>query len=207
MKDCPKSLKHEAERSARKRLLKHEHIAPLTRYVDAIISQHPDKSIPYFDPLDGGTRAQCLFVLEAPGQNAVRSGFISRNNDDESAKNFFEINVEAGIPREKTITWNVVPWYIGTGKKIRPATADDIRAGLTYLNSLIDLLPNLQIIVLVGKKAQRVKRKLESQYDYIRIFECYHPSPLVVNTNPRNKQKIIEALRPVSHILSQAARA
>ena len=204
MKDRPKSLKDEAERLARMQLLNQEHVAPLTRFVDEITRQNPDKSIPYFDPLDGGTKAQCLFVLEAPGANAVESGFISRNNNDVSAKNFFEINVEAGIPREKTISWNIVPWYIGTGKKIRPATTDDINTGLPYLHSLVDLLPNLQMVVLIGKKAQRVKKELKSQYADIRIFECYHPSPLVINTNPRNRQKIIEALKPVSDILTQA---
>lgn len=204
MKDCPKSLKDKAERLARRQLLNQEHAAPLTRFVEEISRQHPEKSVPYFDPLDGGTRAQCLFVLEAPGSNAVESGFISRNNNDETAKNFFEINVEVGIPREKTITWNIVPWYIGTGEKIRPATTDDIDAGLPYLHSLIDLLPNLQIVVLIGKKAQRVKEELKSRYANIRIFECYHPSPLVLNTNPRNRQKILEALKPVSEFLSKA---
>ncbi len=204
MKDCPKSLKDEAERLVRKQLLNQGHVAPLTRFVEEISRQHPEKSIPYFDPLDGGTRARCLFVLEAPGSNAVESGFISRNNNDESAKNFFEINVEAGIPREKTITWNIVPWYIGTGKKIRPATTDDINTGLPYLYRLIELLPILQIVVLIGKKAQRVKKDLKSRYADIKIFECYHPSPRVINTNPKNRQKIIETLKPVSNILSQA---
>ena len=206
MKDYPKSLKDEAERLARKQLLNQEHVAPLTRFVEKITRQHPKKGIPYFDPLDGGTRAQCLFVLEAPGPNAVESGFISRNNNDNSAKNFFEINLKAGIPREKTIIWNIVPWYIGTGKKIRPATTDDINMGLPYLHELINLLPNLQIVVLIGKKAQIVKKELENQYADIRLFECYHPSPMVINTNPRNRQKIIEALKPVSDILNQAIR-
>jgi len=109
--------------------------------------------------------------------------------------------VEAGIPRKKTITWNIVPWYVGTGKKIRKANIDDINKCLPYLHSLIDLLPNLQMVVLVGGSARRVKKELKNRYADIKIFECYHPSPLVINTNPRNRQKIIEALKPVSDIL------
>jgi uracil-DNA glycosylase len=201
MEDRPKSLKHKAEQLARKRLLNQEHITPLTCFVDEVAQKHPDKDIPYFDPLDGGIRAQCLFVLEAPGPKAVESGFVSRNNNDESAKNFFEINVEAGIPRKKTITWNIVPWYIGTGKKLRKANIDDINQGLPYLHSIIDLLPDLKIVVLVGGNARRVKKELKSRYAGIKIFECYHPSPLVINTNPRNRQKIIQALKPVSDIV------
>jgi hypothetical protein len=66
-------------------------------------------------------------LLEAPGGRAVGSGFVSRNNPDETAKNFFLLNQEAGLPRSRTVTWNVVPWYVGSGEKIRAVTDADIR--------------------------------------------------------------------------------
>jgi hypothetical protein len=53
--------------------------------------------------------AECLFLLEAPGGNAVE--FISRNNNDETAKNFFKLNTDANLPRMRTVSWNIVPWY------------------------------------------------------------------------------------------------
>jgi hypothetical protein len=59
----------------------------------------PDHAIPYFDPLDGGVGASVLFLLEAPGPRAVASGFISRDNPDETAKNFHEFNAAAGLAR------------------------------------------------------------------------------------------------------------
>jgi hypothetical protein len=59
--------------------------------------------IPYFDPWDGGTAAEALYLLEAPGAKAVLSGFISRNNPDETVKNFFQLNQQAGIPRKRTV--------------------------------------------------------------------------------------------------------
>jgi hypothetical protein len=40
-----------------------------------------------------------LFVLEAPGPQAVRSGFMSRNNPDETAKNWFDPSRDTGINR------------------------------------------------------------------------------------------------------------
>ena len=40
--------------------------------------------IPHFDPLDGGSNAQVLFLMEAPGPKASASGFVSRNNPDET---------------------------------------------------------------------------------------------------------------------------
>ncbi len=73
--------------------------------------------VPHFDPLDGGINARVLFLLEAPGAKAVASGFVSRNNPDETARNFFDLNMAAGIARRDTVCWNVVPWYIGTGTK------------------------------------------------------------------------------------------
>ena len=120
--DYPKSLGDPNERERRRTLLREKHIAPLTDFVDQIRKEQNKKDeVPYFDPLDGGINAQCLFVLEAPGPKTKVSGFISRNNPDETAKNSFEFHKEAGIPREKTILWNIVPWYIGSGKKIRAA--------------------------------------------------------------------------------------
>ncbi|MGH7717468.1 MAG: hypothetical protein ACREON_01305 [Gemmatimonadaceae bacterium] len=63
----------------------------------------PEARVPDFDPWDGGTDAEVLYLLEAPGGKAVESGFISRNNPDETARNFFELNRAAGIPRQRTV--------------------------------------------------------------------------------------------------------
>lgn len=205
MEDRPKSLKDEAERMARKQMLNQNHILPLTCFVDEIKRERPDKDVPFFDPLDGGTEAQCLFVLEAPGRMTKKrsgSGFVSRNNNDESAKNFFEVNKVADIPRKKTVTWNIVPWYIGAGEKRRTPSNSEIETGLMYLYRLIDRLPNLRIIVLVGMQAQKVEKEFSAKYPDIEIFKSFHPSPLFVNNKPQNKQKIIDALKPVSAILA-----
>ena len=75
-------------------------------------------------------------LLEAPGPKAVLSGFVSRNNPDGSAKNFFEFNAQAKIPRKLTVTWNVVPWYIGDGKRIRSANRADLQNGILELPPL-----------------------------------------------------------------------
>ena len=183
-------------------MLREKHMLPLTRLVDQIRKECGKMDeVPYFDPLDGGIRAQCLFILEAPGPNAVKSGFISRNNPDESAKNFFEFNAEAGIPRKETIIWNIVPYYIGSGGKIRAANIHDIKTGLPYLLQLIEILPRLRVIVLTGKKAQRVKNDIRRIWQNT-IIDCYHPSPVFVNRDRRgNKTLIINKLRQVAEII------
>ncbi len=202
MEDYPKSLKDETVRLAREQMLKQSHILPLTRFVEKIRQIKGNEAyIPYFDPLYGGINAQCLFVLEAPGAKTKLSGFISRNNNDETAKNFFEINVAANIPREKTVAWNIVPWYIGTNKRIRVAKNTDINEGLSYLYNLIDLLPHLKVIVLVGRKAQIVSTEIMNKYPDIVIFKSYHPSPMYVNRKPENIDILIKQFKRVSKVI------
>ncbi len=96
--DRPKSLGDPDERLARSALLRLPHVAALTDFVNRLRqAMGPQYGIPYFDPLDGGISAKILYLLEAPGPRAVDAGFISRNNPDETAKNFYLLNEEAGI--------------------------------------------------------------------------------------------------------------
>src|SRR6266699_3855017 len=96
--DTPKLLGDPQARTARRAQLHQPHIAPLTAFVEALRDEiRQGSNIAYFDPWDGGVDAEILYLLEAPGPQAVVSGFISRNNPDESAKNFFELNAEAKI--------------------------------------------------------------------------------------------------------------
>jgi len=200
--DKPKLLGNLSVRTARQAELRDPHIAPLTEFVDMLRAEMGSGyQIPYFDPWDGGTAAEVLYLLEAPGAKAVLSGFISRNNPDETAKNFFQLNEQAGIPRNRTITWNIVPWYIGSGSRIRPANSRDIEVGFRFLDLLFDLLPRLRAIVLVGRKAQRTSIHIQKVRPNIRLFMCPHPSPLFVNHSPLNRERIIVVLREVAEFL------
>jgi uracil-DNA glycosylase len=197
--DAPKTLGLRAERLRRLELLSQDHIAPLTAFVERIReAEGLDDEVPYFDPLDGGVNARCLCILEAPGAKAVASGFISRNNPDETAKNSFLLYQEAGIPRSETVLWNIVPWYIGDGSRTREADGNDIREGLEYLRKLIQLLPRLQAVVLVGQKAQKVERDIRRANPRLRILRSPHPSPLFVNNKPENRGIILDVLQELA---------
>jgi uracil-DNA glycosylase len=197
--DLPKSLgdpKHRVERHTK---LHEPHIEKLTAFAESIRQKRGcGKAVPYFDPADGGTDAECLFVLEAPGPRAIQSGFVSRNNPDESAKNWLELNALARIPRRRTVTWNIVPWYIGAGGRIRSANSDDIDEGWPYLLLLLDLLPRLKLVALVGGKAQRVSSRLRSAWPDLRIMECPHPSPMFVNRKPQNRDLLLASLKEIA---------
>lgn len=199
MRDEPKSLGSPDERRRRLAKLREPHIAPLTDFVERVRRERNcGEDFPFFDPSDGGVNARCLFVLEAPGPKAVKSGFISRNNPDESARNFFLLNQAAGLPRRLTVSCNIVPWFIGENGKIRQATQRDIDQGWPYLLELIDLLPELRLIVLVGGKAQRVRPRLEASDLAVPIMECPHPSPQYVNRRPENRGILLAALKDVA---------
>jgi uracil-DNA glycosylase len=200
--DEPKSLSDAACRAALHARLREPHILPLTKLVDQIrLEQGCGIALPYCDPADGGIQAECLFVLEAPGPRAVASGFVSRNNPDETAKNFMLLTSAAEIPRALTATWNIVPWYIGDGKRIRAATSTDVTMGWPYLQRVLRLLPNLRVIMLVGQKPQRIHSRLAAERPDLKIMDCPHPSPLFINRRPENRGLLLNVLLEAAAIL------
>ena len=202
--DAPKLLASVEAREERRSRLSEVHMVPLTRFVERLRERHLDRAIPDFDPWDGGVSADVLFLLEAPGARAIQSGFVSRNNPDETAKNFFEINRAIGLDRRRTVIWNIVPWYVGTGTRIRPVVASDIAAALPALQELLALLPALRAVMLVGKKAQRAERLLDLANE-TRVCRCPHPSPLFINNKPGNRALIEDQLRQVVQYLASSS--
>jgi len=201
--DRPKMLGDSVARSQRIADLQAPHMKALCDFVVQLRQDVGDEvSIPDFDPWDGGTDAEILFLLEAPGAKAVQSGFISRNNPDETAKNFFEICAEARIPRSRTVTWNIVPWYIGSGSKIRPASNGDIASGSSSLARFLGLLPRLRVVVLVGRKAEYAEKIILPLLPGIQILKSPHPSPLFVNNAPGNRDRILKVFREVAATLN-----
>lgn len=181
----PRSLADPCVRAQRRELLRRPQIAPLSRYAEGLRDQGRG-AVPEFDPLDGGINAKALFLFEKPGPmtdetacgKRTGSGFISRDNDDPSAEATFRFMEESGIPRRFTVTWNVVPWWNGT----RRITAAELRDGVAALDDLIALLPELRVIVLVGRKAARARSPLADRG--LHLFESAHPSPIVRASRP-----------------------
>jgi uracil-DNA glycosylase len=204
--DAPKTLASNEERESRHAMLLLDHVAPLARLVQQMRQvKGPEFGIPHFDPLDGGINAEILFLLEAPGPKAVASGFISRNNPDETAKNFFLLNVAAGIDRRCTVTWNAVPWYIGSGSKIRAATPSDVREADHWLKELLELLPRLRFVVFVGKKSLYARVLIQSVEPRLLLREMPHPSPMFINRAPGNRDRILAVMNELSAELKRDA--
>jgi len=189
--DPPGALRDPAFRQQRRALLALPHMMPLAAYVarlrrpgievlgvEVLGVEVPGVEVPDFDPLDGGTEAQVLFLMEKPGPQATSSrtdredtGFISRDNSGETPKALRRFMLEAGLPRRDTAVWNVIPWWNGS----IAVTAAERAAGLLELPHALALLPRLHTAVLVGRTAARARPALVG----LRVLESAHPSPQV----------------------------
>lgn len=177
------------------------HMAPLQALAERIsASRDAPDGVPRFDPLDGGINARVLLLQEAPGPRAVGSGFISFDNPDQTAANARHACESAGLSRLDVVRWNAVPWYLGNeeGTKIRPATREDVKRAEPWLAELLELLPRLEVVVLMGKNAQRLAPVIERIGPHLRVEKTSHCSPLALNTSRDRRPALIEKLRDVA---------
>lgn len=167
--------------------LEEPHVAPIQELVREIRSATGDPAVPYADPDGGGVRARVLFVLEAPaGAAAHGSGMLSPDNDDQTAANIWGLYRESGLQRSRCTHWNAVPWYLGDGSRVRAAKRSDIEAGAAWLDRLIDLLPELRLVVAMGVAARRSMASylLRDGARLVPWLAVPHPSQRVMNIDP-----------------------
>ena len=189
----PKRHKDSAFLAAKQARLWEGHVAPINQLVDQIrleiaddwaeahTGSAPPVFVPYVDPDSGGIQAKVLFVLESPaGPAALGSGMLSADNNDGTAKNVWLSYQASGMPRTFGLAWNAVPWYVGDGKRNRNVAATDVARGMEYLRQLLDLAPDVRVVLALGKPAQA---SVASAYDVlrprgIRVLNAPHPSPI-----------------------------
>lgn len=148
------------------------------------ISRTVGGDVPYVDPDCGGVGARVLLLLEAPaGAAAHGSGMLSADNDDGTAANVWTAYRHSGLPRQWGMHWNAVPWYMGVPGRIRPATSQDIDDGRDWLFRLVDLMPDLRVVLTLGNSARDAvapaKVQLESRG--LHLLSAKHPSQRVIN--------------------------
>ena len=173
---------------------------PLRDLVEKIQhSKNKDRDVPHFDPLDGGPAAGCLFLFEAAGGKAVESGFVSRNNDDATAERFFKLN-DGVLDREKTISWNIVPWALRENGKNRKPTTEEIEEGLCWLNELVSKLPNLRVVVLCGDHARKATAFLYTKRPELHVLHAPHPAPQSM-LQPGKKKHLRAAIEKAARLV------
>ena len=204
--DRPRSLKDEKVRKEREELLEGlSHVADLQRFVEDMREETgKGEKVPHFDPLDGGVEARCLFLFEAAGGKAIRdggkgSGFASRNNDDGSAAKFFELN-KGVLNREKTISWNIVPWALRKGDRNYTPGPDDIEEGKEWLEKLLSKLEVLKVVVLCGNSAHKATEFFYTKREDLCVLHAPHPSPQSMN-QPGKEEHLGAAIRKAARLL------
>ena len=105
---------------------------------------------------------------------------LSADNNDVTAKNVWLAYQATGMPRTYGLHWNAVPWYVGDGRKNRSVTPAEVARGVEYLQQLLDLADDVQVVLAVGKPAQA---SVTSARDIlrsrgIRVINAPHPSPI-----------------------------
>lgn len=172
------------------------HVRPLTRYARDLAARM-GSPVPLADPLDGGVAARLLILLETPGPRMLTTGFVSRDNPTGTAANLFRFLERAGISREETVIWNIVPWLIQVpGTPNRNPTRAQVAEGLLHLPGFLDLLPRLELAVTAGRKAEAARGLLEARN--VPCLAMPHPSPTYVCTSP-------DVARRISACLEEAA--
>ena len=149
--DFPGSLADADVRRRRLEMLTEPHVVPLAAYAHDV-GRRASAYVPNFDPLDGGINARVLFLFGSPGPGTFPprgSGFVSRNNNDPSARACWDLMRQAAIPRKDTVSWNTVARASG-GKS---GKAESILAA-SELRKLLPLLPGVKAVVLVGNFAR-----------------------------------------------------
>ena len=193
--DRPRTNADPAEVHRKLALLDEPHVKPLSDFVRELRTRQKDDSIPWFDPTEAGTEARILMLLEAPGRQAAPgqgSGFISPDNNDGSAENMWNLQRQAGVNRRRElVTWNVVPWYIGSDSRIRAARGEDIQEAHLALVELLKLLGDVRVVLLLGRPAAEAWQLVGVDLPTI---EAPHPSPKNLNSRPHYRPVILQAL-------------
>ena len=154
------------------------HIAPVNQLVDQLQTEGRGW-LPHVAPVHGGVAARLLWLLRDPGPavadpERVGKGFLCVANDDPTAERLCELLGRGRIPVEATLPWNAYPWYVN-----RAPQAAELRAGVEPLRRLIELLPRLEVVLLLGRHAERSWDLLERAHPRLatnfEVLRTRHP--------------------------------
>ncbi|NQU46925.1 MAG: uracil-DNA glycosylase [Chlorobium sp.] len=186
------------------------HIAPINQYVDTLRKQAEKGSVPYVPPMYGGINARLLSLMRDPGpmtQDAAGgSGFICMENDDPTAERISNYFAGVHIPAGDIVPWNAYPWYINR----KPRVAE-LEAGVLPLKGIIDLLPNLCVVMLHGGEAKDLWKRLLKRFPEmarVRALGTYHTSAQAFWTpdpteKARRKKHLVDSFIQAAEILQR----
>ena len=224
----PQSAAWAEERRAR---VLEAHVAELNALVQTWRAEDPERSVPWFDPADGGTTASVLLLLESPAPSTTSptgSHLCSEDNTDATNRLLRSRRLAAGLPRSACVKWNAVPWAsaaphrapdlaraasrlrgggggpprrAGRGPGAGPPRAPD-RAGVPAgWGWWRATPPRLQVVITFGGTAAAVLATASTQADPPVLL----PALAVPHPSQRNTRARQEALERIDRALTCAA--
>ncbi|ANP73525.1 hypothetical protein [Cryobacterium arcticum] len=182
----------------------------INRFVDDLQASVPGSFVPYVAPHYNAEEALMLVVSSNPGPATIVGqaaadagvtshkpvGFLSIENNDETAKLMGQIWASVGLTDQQTLPWNAFPWYIHDlhGGVVPPALLERGRASLM---TVLSMHPSVKAIIAHGNDAhEQVRRSLEipafkslmTTRD-IRVWNARHTSPKAYQMSALAKQK------------------
>jgi hypothetical protein len=171
--------------------------------------------VPYVAPIHGGTEARILSILRDPGpmtHESKGSGMLCVENDDDSAALQCELLASVELTPADLTPWNTYPWY--RNDQSSGLRSSQITEGLAPLARLIELMPNLEVVLLQGGEAQtlwkrfiRKHPRVATQYTAV---ETYHPGRTALrapdpSVREARANRRFEAFREVQQALDRHA--
>lgn len=156
------------------------HVAPINMLVDILRKQSSMDSVPYIPPMYGGVHAGLLSVMRDPGPKTQGinngSGFICMENDDPTAEAVCNYFSAVNISADTIVPWNIYPWYIN-----RKPNSRELELGIEPLKLLINMLPDLKVVMLHGGDAHKgwnmlMARNREISSLGLLVIKTYHTS-------------------------------
>ncbi|WP_180970066.1 uracil-DNA glycosylase [Deinococcus planocerae] len=201
-----RSLEVPALRQARLERSFEPHVSPLNRWAEQVQAKS-GRWVPFFDPEDGGVSARVLLLLETPGPAVSRTHFVSVDNPDGTAENLRCLLHLSGLRRRDVAVWNAVPWQMSAGVVVTPRPGQYADA-VSLTRQVLGLLPDLRVVVLVGRHAGKVWPLIGSP---LPTLACPHPSPQNVNSRRESAAlalgTLVQAYKLVSETRKRATPA
>ncbi|OII26000.1 uracil-DNA glycosylase [Frigoribacterium sp. MCBA15_019] len=186
------------------------HIAPINAFVDSIRDRDGRGWVPYVPPHHGGIDARVISILRDPGpatQLGVGSGFISVENDDPTAERMAHLFDRYGIPVRTVLPRNAYPWYIDAAPSARQS-----KAGAGVLVELLELTPEVEVVLLQGRDAEKAWRRTVSLQphlaDRFSIHATIHPGrQALFHPDPEERRRrVAHQERAFEEVSEQLAR-
>ncbi len=178
---------------------------PLVEFVEYLRERSEGRKVPNFDPDDGGIDAEVLFVFQDPGPTVEDTNFISRDNylvnpKDHSAMRVIEASDEADLHRERTVSWNAIPWHVSDDNRKTEFERVKKEKCLTKLLRTFENR-NLKAVALFGSGyAHRLADEVRDERPDLRIFKDYHPSDRGLNSKQK-REHFKETFRQIKEFL------